>query len=338
MAKRALVISGGGPRGAFAVGAVQVLAESGIHFDIVCGTSTGALIAPLVVTSRERPGELALLEQIYTSVETADIVTMRPLVASFLHGDALSDAEPLRRLIASAITRERWDILRRSAVQMFVAAVRLQTGQVEYFQSGPSPNAAASAVVNVVRDRDELLRAIWASTCEPIVTPPVCVEPRAPRRQYVDGGLCEYFPARIAIESGATEIYAIILRPKARPAEDVEYTNIPAVLLRTIDVLSAEVGDGDVAATERYTSAVRYLDAVREAVRARFQLSEDETAALFNPPHVANPFLDRKAIRLTVIRPDEPLTAANATDVFDVATMAMMLEKGRAQAKRVLGG
>lgn len=48
--KNALVISGGGSKGAFAVGAIERLREAGITWDIVVGCSTGALIAPLVVT------------------------------------------------------------------------------------------------------------------------------------------------------------------------------------------------------------------------------------------------------------------------------------------------
>jgi NTE family protein len=337
MTRTALVISGGGPKGAFAVGAVQVLAERGIAFDIVCGTSTGALIAPLVVTSRTMPGELALLEQIYTSVETADIVTLRPLVAAFLHGAAVSDALPLRRLIERVITGERWEVIRRAAMQMFVAAVPLQTGRAEYFQAGGPPSSATVAVVNAVRDREELVRAIWASACEPVLTPPVDVRDQAARRQYVDGGLCDYFPAGIAIDNGATDIYAVILRPLARETADEDYTDVPKVLMRTLDVLSAEVGDGNVRSTELYTRAVRYLAAVRAAVQHRFRLSDEEVASLFRPTGVDNPFASKKAVRLTIIRPDVPLVPAAATDAFDPTAMAVMLEKGRAQAKKALG-
>jgi predicted acylesterase/phospholipase RssA len=47
--KRALVISGGGSKGAFAVGILQRLRIlfPTLHFDMIIGTSTGALIAPL---------------------------------------------------------------------------------------------------------------------------------------------------------------------------------------------------------------------------------------------------------------------------------------------------
>ncbi|MCK5797226.1 MAG: patatin-like phospholipase family protein, partial [Deltaproteobacteria bacterium] len=43
--RTALVVSGGGSKGAFAVGAIEVLRERGTDFDLICGTSTGSLIA-----------------------------------------------------------------------------------------------------------------------------------------------------------------------------------------------------------------------------------------------------------------------------------------------------
>ena len=45
---RALVVSGGGSKGAYAVGVAKVLKAAGIEFDIVCGTSTGGLITPFL--------------------------------------------------------------------------------------------------------------------------------------------------------------------------------------------------------------------------------------------------------------------------------------------------
>ena len=67
---RALVISGGGCKGAFAVGFLKRIFEHwpNLTFDIYVGTSTGSLVAPLVAMN-----EMALLEQIYTTVTTQEI-------------------------------------------------------------------------------------------------------------------------------------------------------------------------------------------------------------------------------------------------------------------------
>jgi predicted acylesterase/phospholipase RssA len=65
----ALVISGGGDKGAFAVGAIEVLAQRGYRYDIISGTSTGALIAPLVAID-----DIDELVKIYTTSKKRDII------------------------------------------------------------------------------------------------------------------------------------------------------------------------------------------------------------------------------------------------------------------------
>ncbi len=83
--KPALVLSGGGSRGAFIVGALEVLYESDLDFDIIAGTSTGALIASLLPTK-----EIQVLRGIYSSVTTDDIIRQRNVV-EILATDSIYD-------------------------------------------------------------------------------------------------------------------------------------------------------------------------------------------------------------------------------------------------------
>ena len=67
---RALITSGGGAKGAFTVGALNELADMGIdQYDIISGTSTGALIAALTVARN-----FSLLERVYLEVDNDDIL------------------------------------------------------------------------------------------------------------------------------------------------------------------------------------------------------------------------------------------------------------------------
>jgi len=78
--KRALVLSGGGAKGAFTAGVVKYLmVEFGLNFDLVVGTSTGALIAPLVASQ-----DIANLIHFYENVEQQDILKDRPDLLAFL--------------------------------------------------------------------------------------------------------------------------------------------------------------------------------------------------------------------------------------------------------------
>jgi len=77
----ALVVSGGGSKGAFAIGASERLHEEpGITFDMVAGSSTGALIAPLVVTD-----EIPRLRALYSRIRTEDILTQRAVFDILTH-------------------------------------------------------------------------------------------------------------------------------------------------------------------------------------------------------------------------------------------------------------
>lgn len=102
----ALVISGGGAKGAFAVGVIKNLFEkyrSTGWFHIVGGTSTGALIAPMAALMAHsgplQHAALATLEQIYTTVRTPDILRKRRIIEFLWRQDCLNDSKPLRELL-----------------------------------------------------------------------------------------------------------------------------------------------------------------------------------------------------------------------------------------------
>ena len=191
--KNALVVSGGGSKGAFAIGAIEQLRDAGVTWDIVVGTSTGALIAPLVVTD-----EIQELRALYTRVHTADIVRQRDLLDIFIH-DAIYDATPLWNLINSSITAERYTAILASPVELYLTTVNLQTGQVEYWnphQSGPLGAPVSGAPL----PRETFMKAMFASASEPVLMPNVRILDGG--QQYADGGVREVAPLRVAIDRG----------------------------------------------------------------------------------------------------------------------------------------
>ncbi|MDH3735004.1 MAG: patatin-like phospholipase family protein, partial [Gemmatimonadota bacterium] len=216
MRKNALVVSGGGSKGAFAVGAIDHIVNTlGIQFQFISGTSTGALIAPLVVT-----GNIDVLKDIYTSVRTRDILLRREL-ANILRSNSIFDVSPLDKLVRDTFDQARTAEILASNTQMALTTVCLQTGRVTYFQSGPTLNHAQDVDVHTIGDRETLRRAVIASADQPVLMPPVMIPSGAdPPRQYVDGGVREYAPIRIAIDNGATDVYAIVLGPEDRPSKD----------------------------------------------------------------------------------------------------------------------
>lgn len=321
--KNALVVSGGGSKGAFAVGAIERLREAGITWDIVVGTSTGALISPLVVTD-----EIQELRALYTRVHTEDIVQKRALLDIFIH-DAIYDATPLWDLINSIITAERYAQILASPVELYLTTVNLQTGQIEYWnphQDGPLGAPVSGAPL----PRETFMKAMLASASEPVLMPNVRIINGG--HQYTDGGVREVAPLKVAIDNGAEALYAIVLSPEQQVPSDATYTFVVKTLLRIIDLFLQEVTANDVDNAILYNRAIRYLSQVQE--KAATMLTPSQSEALFADPQNLNPFVGKRLLELHIIRPAEALPADSLE--FDPVTMAQMMEMGREAAEQGL--
>ena len=118
--KTALILSGGGARGAYQVGVLKAIAQlqpRGGHnpFGIVCGTSAGAINASVLACESDHYGHaINKLEKLWSNLDSRKIhrigfnqlmkSTLR-ILASFFHQGivegkpvALLDNEPLRQL------------------------------------------------------------------------------------------------------------------------------------------------------------------------------------------------------------------------------------------------
>jgi predicted acylesterase/phospholipase RssA len=316
--KRALVISGGGSKGAFAVGAAEVLHESHITFDIVAGTSTGALIAPLISTQ-----EIQVLRGIYSNVTTADIIRKRNIV-EILATDAIFDSTPLWQLINTFITAERYQKIVASPVEVFLTAVNLQSGGITYF------NQHRSGANGGPMTRDHFCRAVHASASQPVLMPPVEVPEGA--EQYVDGGVREIAPLSIAISQGATHVYAIVLSPQQHTHEHARYRFLVNTLLRTIDLFTQEVVANDIATAVQINRALTHWQKAR--AKAEALLTPAQVAQIFDAPDNPFPFADNHVVEITLIRPETALEG-DALE-FNPVIMAQWMAMGREAAQQAL--
>ncbi len=330
MAKTALVISGGGSKGAFAVGALLYIHEHVRpvdQFDVYCGTSTGALIVPLAAI-----GELALLKQIYTTTKQADVLTMGG-VLNLLNRVSLHDATPLKRLIEANMTDARFSRLKASGKPVFLATVCLQTERLVYFSLRPGANTSAYDVVHM-QTLTDLQRVMLASSCQPVFMQPVEWRPGAsPVRQYVDGGIRELTPLQAAIDNGAETIIAITNSPARTPEDNQLITRATAMLERTIDLFSEDVGTNDYRLAIVYQQTNTYLNAVRAKL-----LAQGVSPTLVNSAFAQgnSPVAGTPVRQLIAIRPELKLTEGGPGGLtFDPAAMQQMFQKGVQAAKAV---
>ena len=207
---KALVISGGGSKGAFAGGVAQYLIEElGQNYDLFIGTSTGSLLVPHLAL-----GKSEKIKQVYTSVNNDSIFSVCPfsvkrkhgiqniginhfnVVRNFIRGSkTFGESYHLKNLILKTFTEEEFSILKKSVKDIVVTVSNLSLNEVEY----KSLNEFSY---------EEFCEWIWIS-CN---YTPFMTLARKNGCDYADGGLGTMVPIEEAVRRGATEIDAIILQ------------------------------------------------------------------------------------------------------------------------------
>ena len=144
---RALVISGGGSKGAFAGGVAQYLIqEEGRKYDIFVGTSTGSLLI-----SHLALGKLDKIKEIYSNVNQKSIFNNCPFLVKNIRGNeeisinhwnvlrnfivgkkTFGESENLRKLIETSLTLEEFETLKNGDSDVIITVSNLSLNQVEY--------------------------------------------------------------------------------------------------------------------------------------------------------------------------------------------------------------
>lgn len=240
--KIAVVLPGGGARGAYEVGALEVLlpalAERGESVTLYCGTSVGAINAAVLASAAHLP----LVEQLQQATEhwremrKNDVVApitgrggLRMLTRLVGHSlgipgiglASLLDASPLQGSLERWID---WAMLARNVDRgavdaVCVVATSLSTGEPVAFvaTAGAVPNPLDDDIRYVgTRLQGEHVRA---SAAIPMLFPSVKIHaPRTARGHYIDGGTRLNSPIKPALNLGADRVIIVGLEPFAAAA------------------------------------------------------------------------------------------------------------------------
>ena len=327
--KRALVISGGGSKGAFAVGVLKELHSlyPKLDFDIYVGTSTGSLVVSLASINR-----IDTLEKIYTSITNSDLF-IKGNIVDRLGDTSLFDVTPAWKLIQKYYPDTSYDLLSASGKKVFFTTACLQTNELTIFTNDSSSIRPTDYKVIQTINANHFRRAMLASACEPVFMNPIQVGrdvPGAanPDYQYVDGGIIEYIGLQMAIDVGATEIFAILLSPEKPNVLKPQFTNLLDILGETVDILTSEVGKNNVVIADQYAGALKYIAEVKTQMLADGvpQAAIDKYFTLPDP----NIFQNKETIKIFKIRPDEPLGGGPGGLTFNPTEMQGMVAKGQA--------
>ncbi len=184
--KTALVLGGGGMRGAAEVGMLKALADTGVEPDLIVGASVGAFNGA-IVASRPLTRAVERLEMAWRSEEFRSLFSENlgeRMMNLFRNRTHVHSNEPLRALLDHWAPATRIEDL---GVPFQCVAAYIEGSSEFWFDRGP------------------LVEAVMASSAVPGLFPPVEID----GRHYVDGGVVNSIPISRALELGAEEVFVL---------------------------------------------------------------------------------------------------------------------------------
>lgn len=241
---RALVISGGGSKGAFAGGVAEFLIRACRYdYRLFLGTSTGSLLVPLLSI-----GEIEKIKGIYTSVTQNQIFDISPFyivqengeprikinhvntVRMFIRGrKTFGESKALLKLIKKIMTPEDFARMQANEANVYVTVSNLTTNRVEYKSLKES-------------SYEDFCEWIWASSnLVPFMS---LLEKNG--CQYADGGFADIVPISEAIYRGAKEIDVIVLKSNQPRGKKDNVKNALELMTRTFDFMLDQISADDI--------------------------------------------------------------------------------------------
>jgi NTE family protein len=280
--KKVLVLSGGSLKGAFQVGAVKAVFESGFHPNAIFGISVGSLNGLFIINNAgsqnvvfedinwDTISESLLNFWTQNIKQTSSIINKKKLhniLTDLLlkKFNGLIDTSPLHNLVLKEVSMEN---IYNSPISLKVGVANLSDGSIVY---------ADPLYANFI---DYVL----ASTAIPLLMPVVNIGKNT-NKAFLDGGIRDVAPLKKAFESGAEEIICIACQSKIMHGATFNYGNVINTADRILDILFNEGINNDI--------------------------DWAETINHFLPtdglPLTDGPYKGYKKIKLTIIRPPVPI-------------------------------
>ncbi len=187
--KKALILSGGGARGAYQAGVYKYLEENDFIPDIICGTSVGAINATAIGCGMD----YKKLIELWKSIEVGKVLQYsiwHNILDIFFHRfSPLADTTPLKHLMYQELDFRK---LRKNKQEIIITAVNILTSELVFFGN-----------------KDIDIEHVMASSAIPLFFPWQYVD----GMPHWDGGLMANTPLLPAIEREAKDIIVVLLSP-----------------------------------------------------------------------------------------------------------------------------
>jgi NTE family protein len=214
--KTALVLSGGGAKGAFQLMAEKYAREvKGYHWDMIAGVSVGALNAMLLAQEK-----YARLEELWRNITREQVYTGKlnfwAILKIAFGAKSVYSNDPLWKIIQQEYEPDK------ITTDVQVGAVSLMLGQ--YLRFRPVDPGFE--------------RAVLASTSIPLVWSPVDVSTLYP--QMVDGGVRNISPLGDVLDADPDEVVIINCDPEEPPVRITPFRNAVDIGIHTLEIMMNE--------------------------------------------------------------------------------------------------
>ncbi len=288
----ALVLSGGGVRGAYEVGVVSGIVEvlgtqNGSPFQIFAGTSVGAINSSFLAANSDRPDlgvdELRKLWDLdihdHLRVDPFGLFEAPKKISDRLRqlvgqpvpergiGRSILDVRPLEELVRGGIDFERMhrNIAGDAVSALAIAALEISTGRTAIFVEHSQETFFTGTMDPRRQPRSEKISAnhVLASCALPLLYPARKIE----NLYYVDGGIRFNTPIAPAIRTGADRI--VVIAPSSLPRKDAsatpidparDYPSLPFLLGKLVNALLLDPLSYDLAVLRRFNDLFEVLD------------------------------------------------------------------------------
>jgi NTE family protein len=259
---RALVLGGGGAKGAWTSGVINhLLGDLQIHYDAICGVSAGAINGAFLTQYSLGQERLAATElsNLWLQIDTSKIYK-RWMPFGRLHAlqkKSFYDSSPLQKLIREHI---KLDKIRASGRTVNVGTVSFTSGKYTIFD----------------QTSDHFIDAVIASASFPTAFEPISFLGEL----WADGGTQEISPTKTAIDLGADTIDVIMTSPQTRTKKFIENPTAIDIMKRSIDLSLDKIMSNDIEKMEMYNKLAeagltgkKYVSI--NIIRPQFNLIED---------------------------------------------------------------
>ena len=282
--KSALILSGGGARAAYQAGVLKAVSElcpdkSRNPFDIICGTSSGALnAAKLACDAKDFSGAVLALELLWSELSSEQVhrtgywnllKSAATVVGSFFHrgiarGRPLSllDNSPLHQILEDHVDLNSLEVSIQAGDlhALCITALGYTSGQnLCFFQGDPEAKPWVAAKRVGLRCQIEY-KHILASLALPTIFPAV----RINREYFGDGSLRQTAPMSAALHLGATKLFVIGVSGRPAPTEDRrQVTHSPSIAQVMGQLVNSAFIDSlaeDVEMLRRFNAFAYFLD------------------------------------------------------------------------------